>query len=179
MPVTMVRNALKGPTVISSDPKGTHTVEWAGAGDPMGGDVQPVPAEIVDTVPFHRAIQRGILVVENLEDHPELQATLDRQNAAWKAQAAAAAEQATEAIDQEANNDIVTVPCIGPDTKGTGKCGNDVPVRDQQKDEKPPLCTTHADLASQYVAEELGVVDGKTQKGWARVTMGARESTRN
>jgi hypothetical protein len=178
MPVTMVRNTLKGPTVIASDIKGTVTVEWSGAGDPMGGDIQPVPAEIVDTVPFHRALQRGILVLENPEDNPELDAAIARQNASWKAQAAAVAEAGTEALDPEANNDLVVVSCIGPDTKGTGKCGADVPVRDQQRDDKPPLCNVHAELASQYVAEELGVVDGKTQKGWARVTMGARESSR-
>lgn len=177
MPVTMVRNTLPGPTVISSDPKGTHQVEWAGKGDPMGGDVQPVPAEIVDTVPFSRAIQRGILILENPEDNPELQASLDRQNAAWKAKSESAAAQATAAIDHEANNDMISVSCIGPDGKG-GKCGNDVTVRDNKKDEKPPLCNTHEALAGEYVAEELGVVDGKTQKGWARVTMGARESSR-
>ena len=177
MPVTMVRNTLPGPTVISSDPKGTHQVEWAGKGDPMGGDVQPVPQEIIDTVPFWNAIQKGILAVENLEDHPELQQTLDRQNASWKARQSMAAEQATAAIDQEANNDIVSVPCIGPDGKN-GKCGADVAVRDKTRDDKPPLCEKHAALAGEYVAEELGVVDGKTQKGWARVTMGARESSR-
>lgn len=174
MPVTMVRNTLPGPTVISSDPKGTHMVEWAGKDDPMGGDIQPVPEEIVDTVPFHRALQRGILVLEQPEDNPELVAAIEKQNAAWTARTEAAAAQATAAIDQEANNDIVSVPCIGPDSKG-GKCGNDVAVKDVNKDDKPPLCNIHADLASEYVAQELEVVDGKTKKGWARVTMGARE----
>jgi hypothetical protein len=173
----MVRNTQGGPTVIASDPKGTHQVEWAGADDPMGGDVQPVPQEIVDTVPFWNAIQKGILVVENLQDHPELQDRLDKQNASWKARQSQAADQAVAAIDQQANNDIVSVSCIGPDGKG-GKCGADVAVRDTQKDERPPLCERHASLAGEYVAEELGVVDGKTQKGWARVTMGARETSR-
>lgn len=177
MPVAMVRNTLPGPTVISSDPKGTHQVEWAGKDDPMGGDVQPVPEEIVNTVPFYRAIQRGILVLENPEDNPELTATIAKQNSSWAARSEAAAAKATEAIDHDANNDIVSVPCIGPDGKG-GKCGADVAVRDVNKDDKPPLCNLHADLVGEYVAEELGVVDGKTQKGWARVTMGARESSR-
>jgi hypothetical protein len=113
-------------------------------------------------------------VLENPEDNPELQAAIEKQNASWTARSEAAAAKATEAIDHDANNDLVSVPCVGPDGKG-GKCGNDVTVRDATKDDKPPLCNIHADLAGEYVAEELGVVDGKTQKGWARVTIGARE----
>jgi hypothetical protein len=140
----------------------------------MGGDVQPVPEEIINTVPFYRAIQRGILAVENLEDNPELQEAIDKQNASWTARTEAAAAQATASIDQQANNDLVSVPCVGPGAKG-GKCGADVAVRDVNKDDKPPLCNLHEDLVGEYVAEELGVVDGKTQKGWARVTMGERE----
>jgi len=173
--VALVRNTLKGPLVLSSDPKGTHMVEWAGAGDPMGDDVQPVPPEILNTVPFYRQIQRGILVVEDLEGNEELKAVLDRQNSAWKARTTAADESAAAAIDEQANNDLVSVPCVGPADAGTGRCGADVAVRDSKKDEAPPLCNRHEGLADQYVAEELGVVDGKTQKGWARVTIGERE----
>jgi hypothetical protein len=175
MPVTtMARNTMAGPTVLSSDPKGTHFVEWQGANDPNGEDIQPVPEEVVNCVAFMKAVARGVLVIENPDDNPELAQAMERQNTAWKARQEGADRRAVESIDQQANNDIIALKCIGPDTRGQGLCGADVSVRDKAKDDKPTLCPLHADLAPQYIPENI-MESGKNVKKWTRATMGARQ----
>lgn len=82
MPVTMVRNTQPGPTVISSDPKGTHFVEWAGLGDPSGGDIQPVAQEIIDTPQFAKALRKGIFEIVD-ETSDTSREALDKQVSAW------------------------------------------------------------------------------------------------
>lgn len=173
MPV-LVRNTQSGVTVLASDPKGTHFVEWQGANDPSGGDVQIVPQEVVDSVPFARAIQRGILVIENPEDNPEIVNALTKQNQAWRSRNEQALSDITSTIEQTTNNDVVSVPCVGPNTKGTGTCGVDVPVRDQDRNAKPPLCPQHEALASQYVSTETDE-QGRKVTHWNRVVIGERE----
>lgn len=174
MPVLLVRNTLDGPLVLSSDPKGTHFVEWGPAGDEMGNDVQPCPEEFVNLPAFHKQVQRGTLVVENPEDNPEVLQIIERQNKAWRDRQSGAAAKATEVIDPEKNDDIVTLQCVGPNSRGGGQCDTQVPVKDKTKNDKPPLCSTHADLASQFVPDEK-VEGNKTIKSWTRVTLGRRE----
>lgn len=169
----LARNTHGGPTVMSSDPKGSEYVEWAGADDPNGGDVQIVPESIANSVPFIKAVQRGLLVVENLDENPELQQALDRQTKAYHDRTKAASEKIQESVSRETNNDMVTLPCIGPNPRG-GQCGADVTVREKTKDDKPPLCTQHAGFATQYIPGE-DVVDGKSVKTWVRASMGHRE----
>lgn len=168
------RNTANKVVVLSSDPKGSEYVEWQAADDPSGGDVQIVPESIANSVPFAKLVQRGIVVVENMEDNPGLQEAIERQNAAFQRRTTGAAQDAKAAIDQEANNDLIQVPCVGPDSRG-GLCGDGVPVREITKDEKPPLCPKHANLAPQYVPseEQEGT---KTVKKWFRATVGARET---
>lgn len=171
----MVRNTEKGPTILSLDPKGSSFVEWQGSGDMNGADVQIVPDEYRQNVAFLRAVQRGILVIENADDNPDVLDAIGKQNAAWEARRQRAASEAEASIDQQANNDIVTLPCVGPNARGQGICGTDVPVRDIQKDQKPPLCSNHSDLAPQFIPEE-SMVNGKSQRIWTRMTMGHRET---
>lgn len=177
MPVqstVMARNLRPGPTVISSDPRGSQYVEWQGADDPSGGDVQLVPEEIVNSVPFVRAIQRGILTIENAEDNPELLDRIELQNKAFRDRVADARQEAAVAIDRTENRDLVVQPCIGPSTKGTGTCGEDVTTPEKTKDDKPALCGRHAHLAAEYVPTEE-VADGQSHVVWKRAMLGERE----
>lgn len=163
----MVRNTEKGPTVLS-DLRTKEYVEWAGAGDPMGGDVQAVPEEFGSNVNFMRAVQRGILVIENEEDNPEIAEAIKRQNAAWAARRDQAQKQAAASIDQQANEDLITVECC------LNPCSNVVSVKEKQKDNVPPLCSTHEGLAHEFVPVDN--VEGETRvRSWNRVTLGARE----
>lgn len=176
MPVIMARNNQAGPTVLSSDPKGTHYVEWQGKGDPAGGDIQPVPEEVQNTVAFTRCVRRGIFTVLDENDAQDtIAAAMDKQQVAWDSRQGLTQQTADEVIDHAANNDIVTLPCVGPDTRGAGgKCGELVNVRDNTKNERPPLCSLHADLAPQFIPGE-DIVNGKNVVTWTRLTMGTRE----
>lgn len=106
MPVTMVRNTLPGLFVLSSDPKGTHYVEWQAANDPQGNDVQPAPDEIVNTPQFLRAVQRGILVVEDDTNDPAIVEALKKQVDSWKARSEANGSAATDVIDEKTDTPI-------------------------------------------------------------------------
>lgn len=174
MPVQMYRNNQPGPTVLSSDPKGTESVEWQGAGDPNGDDVQPV-SELIQSLPvFQKHVRRGLftLVDETSQEYIDSQ---DKQQAHWEKRMSQPGQEAAAVIDQQANNDIVGIPCVGPSSRpGEARCGTEVAVRDKDRDQKPPLCTLHADLASQYVPSQ-DVEGGKSTTNWIRVTLGARE----
>jgi hypothetical protein len=175
MPVIMVRNNQPGPTVLSSDPKGSEFVEWGGLNDPSGGDIQPVPEVIQQSVAFQRSVRRGILTPLSDEDQSVIDAAMINQQAAWDKRQSFAADTAAQVIDQQANNDIITLGCVGPSTRqGTARCGEQVTVRDVAKNEKPPLCSMHENLAPQYVPSEE-MVSGKSVTVWTRLTMGARE----
>jgi hypothetical protein len=176
MPVNapvMVRNTEGGPTVLS-DLRTKEYVEWQGANDPNGGDVQAVPEEFLNNVNFMRAVQRGILVIENPEDNPEIAEAIAKQNAAWSARRERAQQTAQESIVEEANNDIVTTQCVGPGSRPDGKCPNTVSVKEKVKADKPPLCAQHESLAPQYVRSD-NVSGDTTSHVWTRVTMTERE----
>lgn len=179
MPVLMVRNNQPGPTVLSSDPKGTHYVEWQGKGDPNGGDIQPVPEEIQSTVSFQKAVRKHILTLMDAEDTETtaaIEEAMRRQQQEWDHRASSTQTTANEVIEHQTNKDIVALKCVGPSSRGDSsvRCGADVSVRDGQKDERPPLCNLHADLAPQYIPEQV-IADGKSVTQWVRMTMGARE----
>lgn len=174
MPVpTMIRNTQEGPTVFSDD-VAKVTIEWAGKGDPMGNDVQPVPAEFVENVQFQRAIHKGLLEIEQADD--AVKESMKRQRAEWESRMERQRNAGKQAIDQVADNDLIQESCIGPSERGVGLCGQVVPVKAAVRYEKPPLCPTHQSLASNFVAEETGrLVNGKPEKAWARVTLGDRQ----
>lgn len=101
-----VRNTHTGPTVLSADLNGRDSVEWAGAGDPSGDDVKLVPETVVNTVPFRKALQTGLL---RLETEDAVQESILLQNKAWNRRRTENAEQALKHLDKEADQPIVSV----------------------------------------------------------------------
>lgn len=170
----VARNTGARHVVLSSDAKGSDFVEWAGKDDPNGNDVQMVPESIANSVPFIKACQRGLLVVDNLDENEALQQAIQRQNQAFTERTQKNAEAALNHIDEQANNDLISLPCVGPGER-SGQCGQDVPVRDRQKDEKPPLCSRHEGLKDQFVPSE-DFVDQKRVVKWVRTSMGPRQT---
>jgi hypothetical protein len=170
----LVRNTKLGPTVFC-DAKSGEEITWGGANDPMGNDIQPVSEDLLKSSEFLRSLSRGTFVVDSapedvtaaLEGHLKSPALL-RQAASWSAQQEAERNTAIETVDHKANNDIVTVACIGPDARGAGECGEQVAVKDTAKGEKAPLCPKHTALAGQFVPTEDG--------GWARVGLAPRQT---
>lgn len=162
----LVRNMAEGPTVFSDLSKNI-AIEWQGAGNPDGEDLQQVPDSLAEDVNFLKTIQRGVLVIEEAPD--ALMEAIAKQTAAYERRSSVATANAKDAIDQQAHNDIITVPCIGPNNRGTGECGEPVPVREKTKNDHPPLCERHKPLASSFVMEETDkFVDGKAQVRWLR-----------
>lgn len=152
------RNMMNGVTVMSSDPKSTQFVQWEAKGDPNGGDVQAISAELMRMPAFAQAVRKGILAVVEADAHTSLDdpdASLDeilgRQRDAWNSRQEAANEDIRATIETTTNNDLVTLPCVGPSTRGSQNCGEDVLVRELAKYDAPPLCSRHIGLASEFV----------------------------
>ena len=169
-----VQNNMPGPTTMSSDPKGTLVVDWAGKGDPTGNDIQPIPAEMLNLPQFTRALQRKVLsLVEDMSD-PAMVEALQKQSDSWAARTSAAAASAVSSIEHVASNDFIQLDCIGPNARGAGLCGNPVSVRERQKETAPALCEIHKDLAPEYVPETRFEGD-ETHTRWIRTVMSPRQ----
>ncbi len=161
-----VRNHAPGPLVFTDDASKV-AIEWQGAGDANGGDVQEISDVVASNYHFRRAISRGLLTVESTGDvslddlvglrRPSVQ-DVDR----------LAVEQT---IKRETQNDLVSVPCQGPSPRG-GQCNADVLMRVTQRASRPPLCSTHEGLASQYVVVSTDLVDGVQIPTWTRSSVG-------
>lgn len=165
MPV-LVRNTEAGPTVFSV-PENNIQLEWQGAGDPAGGDVQYVPDALLKDVQFSKMIRRGLFTIET---DAQAEQSIEAQNAAYQSSKSAASASALSAIEVTTNNDLVQVSCIGPANKGHGTCGEPVAVKEKALADAPALCSRHSSLAPQYVLTE---VDGKPV--WTRTTLAPRE----
>jgi hypothetical protein len=167
---TMVRNTAAGPTVFAD---AQQHVEWSGAGDPMGGDLQPVPPSFLDNVQFHRMTARGILVVETADE--AIAAALASHKADWENRLERQRTASIEAIDQAPQNDSVVKTCLGPSGKDpSGACGAAVPIKAAKLAEMPPLCPMHTGMASQFIATEgEKIVEGKPEVIWVKARLAA------
>lgn len=172
--VVWVRNTQLGPTVFT-DTMNKVQIEWAGAGDPAGNDVQQVPGTVVGHVQFMRHVQKGIYVVEGAS--PEVEEIIARQTGAFRQRQIDAESAIKATIVEETHNDIIVVHCVGPSSRGkSGQCGEDVTVRELRRNEAPPLCPKHIDLKAQYVPESTDeLIDGEPVMKWVRTTLAPRE----
>lgn len=180
MPVTVVaRNLQDSITVLASDIKGTHSVEWAAAGDPSGDDIQYIPEEVHESVAFKRALARGVVELMPDASDPAVVEALDKQVAAFKRRQQGAREAAAKAIDRPLSHDHISVPCVGPDNRDHGACGEPVAMPEKSLNNTPPLCSKHQSLANMYVPEDEMRTEGDKvirETRWIRVNLGARES---
>src|SRR5260370_42629710 len=147
------RNNMSGPTVIASDNRSTHEVVFSGKNDPDGKDFQDVPEEIVRTAQFKSAIRKKILTVVDDSGDPELQQILaeaqqHQSDAFWK-RAQNDRDAALAVLEAPADNDLILIPCIGPGSREGAVCGEEVPVRQREAMQRPPLCSRHEALAEQ------------------------------
>lgn len=172
--VVWVRNTQPGPTVFT-DNMSKVQIEWAGAGDPSGNDVQQVPGGVVGHVQFMRHVQKGIFTIEGAS--PEVEAIIARQTGAYRQRQADSEAAIKATIVEETHNDIIVLPCVGPSARSkTGQCGEDVTVRELLRNEAPPLCGKHLDLKAQFVPESTAeIVNGEPVMKWVRTTLAPRE----
>jgi hypothetical protein len=168
----MARNLMDGPTVLSSDPKGTFEVRWEGKGDRNGGDIQYIPDEMLRIPAFARAIKLGVIEIANPEDNPELLVTLNKQAEAFHRLQEKSQEDIRATIDNTKGREMVTLPCVGPSAKGQGDCGELVSMYEAEKNDNPPLCHRHTSLASEFVPVNEGQDERENKKvRWIRGVM--------
>lgn len=101
MPV-LVRNTSTGPTVFSNGEK-IH-IEWKGAGDPGGEDVQYVDDDIATGPQFQRMIHKGIFTVVSEGDVAD---ALARQYGSYEERTRLETEAARATIDAAPAQDYV------------------------------------------------------------------------
>lgn len=166
----LARNTQPGPTVFSLGVNNDAVIEWKGAGDPMGEDVQPVPPTFLDNIMFKRAVTRGIIVIEEAPE--EVERVFAQHKAEWDQRQAKQAAAAQATIDQAPQNDVLMLGCVAPNANGT-TCGTQVPVRSVMRNEAPPLCGLHRDLAPKFISEVTDkIVDGKPEVNWVLPRLG-------
>jgi hypothetical protein len=169
---TMVRNTTLGPTVFSD---GKENVEWAGAGDVMGNDLQPVPESFLANVQFHRMASRGIFEIVQAPEEVLAAQELHKQDYQQRMARQQNASQA--ALDMTPGDDSLMLNCVGPSDTGRGSCGTPVPVKANRQAEQPPLCPRHVELSGQFVSQESDekIIGGKPQVKWFPIKVGATE----
>lgn len=176
MPVGSIvaRNRMDSITVLASDIKGTHSVEWAASGDPSGDDIQYIPEPVLESVAFKRALARGVVELLEDESDPDVVDALAKQVEAFKRRQAGAKEDVQATIDRPTSRDHVSTWCVGPDNRGTGTCGEAVAISEKLLKDLPPLCTRHKNLVNQYVPE-VDTSGAEAQTKWIRVSVGLHE----
>jgi hypothetical protein len=154
--IVVCRNRMSGPTVIASDQKSTHEVVFQGRGDPSGADYQPVPDAIVCTPQFARAVAMGILEVTQGTGNEAVKAALAAQSDAFWRRAEQDRSDALAVLETPADNDLISVACIGPGSRPGAVCGENIPVRARDAALAPPLCARHTGLAERCIKRGTG-----------------------
>lgn len=170
----LVRNMHAGPTVFTYGKNAEDFVEWAGAGDQMGNDIQPVPAHLLNLVQFRRSLTRGIFQV--VEDQDVMLETESLHRSEWENRQERQHNAAMEAMDEVQDNDLLMLACIAPARKGSAQqCQAPVTVRSKERDDAPPLCGEHRHMSTQFALEYTGRMNGnEPEKAWRKVTLAAR-----
>lgn len=171
--VVMVRNTMAGPTVYFQ-PTTNQQVEWQGAGDPHGGDVQPIPIAMFNEVQFQRSVQRGIY--ERVAD--DYDAVIKAHREEWQQAEDRRKNASLDNLEALSQNDIHTYTCVAPKGRANSgiTCDVSVPMTPKEHSEKPPLCVEHKADAVKFVSEETDEFEaGKPKVKWKRVQLGARE----
>lgn len=161
-----VRNLRKGPAVLDNPDDSRKYYSWGGKGSLDGSDVVLLPADMINSSQFEKAMRLGVFEIVEKE---AAQVDLDKQAESQLAQEASKDQTTRSAIDHTANRSINTTACIAPDARGTGHCDQQV-VHTEANNGAPPLCTKHANLQSQYTQIESWENDEKVVT-WKRVVI--------
>lgn len=170
----MVRNTHPGPAVFSYGKDAENFIEWAGAGDGAGGDVQAVPAALLNHPQFRKSIVAGVYVIE---DDPGLATATEAAHRAEYEQRMQQQQNASAAvIDIQPDNDFIILKCIAPAQPSSYKlCDVDVSVRARDRFENPPLCPEHKNLAKNFVPKGTGrIVGNQSEMVWEKVKVADR-----
>lgn len=174
-----LRNLKDGVTVLTpffNDPK-TY-LEFQAAGDPSGGDIQYVSGDLVNSPACVKAIQHGVLALEEDTLSPEVAQAFRMQMEVAKRQREQARATIDDTIERTEQRDLVGETCVGPGNRPDVRCGDHVSVREKNLKDTPPLCARHAHMQTEYVPM-VGYNGDKQTIEWIRSTMGPREGNRS
>lgn len=156
----LVRNTQRGPTVFS-DPKENIAIEWQGAGDNHGGDVQPVPDSLMENVNFLRAVQMGTFVIEEDGDAAQerIRLQIDKINLSRQRQK----EEVAAAIDRNAERVIAQAEITEKGEVSSTLAADEIPVEVPQAQPEAPQQSaqpTAPAIPTAYVETDNMVEDG-------------------
>lgn len=176
MPLMQVRNMMHGPTMFVDDAGRLH--KWMPARDSMDRDVIRLSTTLLDDANFLEALESGAIVVDSYPESvadlvTEIQDSLHQPRKVRRN-----TDEVPEAIealmDRRQDNDMIGLTCVAPASAGRhGECGVQVIIASKLRDERPPLCSAHAHLATQYVPHVTGSkgdVDNPLRTAWTRAS---------
>lgn len=170
MPLLLVRNAERGPTIWAKP--GKDTVVWGPAGTPE--EIRRVSDAMLEDPDFLESVDNGTLVLE--EAGEDVDARM-REFSDWRRQQREQRERDSEAVmDRRHRRDIVGEACVGPGPNGRAyACGAVVNRVAGEKDQTPPLCGRHRGLVNEYALDRSGSAGDDRdplRSQWVRVDLG-------
>jgi hypothetical protein len=148
MPVVFVANQTSGKAIFVDESQNIQ-IEWDGAGDSVGNDVQPCPDSILQNAQFLKHQRKGIFKILS---ETEADSKLELQARDWQIRQARDANASTEFLDTAyRGNDTITIPCIGPGASSASRfCEEPVLVVERNLGDVPPLCNRHASMKDSF-----------------------------
>ncbi len=167
-----VRNTMDMIAVFTMKVDGADEVsEFGPANDPKGDDIMELPSSYLKNAQFRKQLQRGVFEIIDGDD-PAVVEAFSSQKRVWEASQAAKSE-ADHLVDRNQVRAFSGLNCIAQEGRGT--CPEFAISASKNNREKPPLCSKHAHLSSQYTPEETGkFVEGKPEIQWNRVQIQGR-----
>jgi len=171
--VLIVRNMHGGPTTFLHEHDGMKTpYEWFGAGDIDERDILEVPESMAMSPHFRKAVARGILKVE--EGDEDVIASVNRAGMRWQERQLQRRNEIEAQMDRQEDRSMVVIPCQAPGPRGS-LCGASVFEREATKGAKPPLCSAHQHLSTNFVQVETDEIrNGKAVMIWVEASKTAR-----
>lgn len=164
--IIVVRNTQPNIVVFVPDSSSQDKIELAAKGDPKGEDVVELPSEILKNAQFRKILMHKIIEIIDADSDEVLDA-VEAQQRAWAARTSAR-EETDQMISAQQPRAYSGTQCLAQE--GRAQC-SEFAISSQNTREKPPLCSKHAHLASQFVPEENGQFqDGKPVVQWNRVS---------
>lgn len=170
-----MQNTVDGPTVFSYGSGQRDYILWQAKGDPNGEDIVEVPADVCRLPAFRKALKQGLFV--EVTDQEQIDQADQAQREHWQA-TRDRVHKDSEPLERPEDNSYEALTCIGPADNGAQgkKCGAILTMKSEELKDKPPLCSRHKKLASNYIPTEIQDDEGNASVVWNPVTLSKRKT---
>lgn len=164
-----VRNTRDTISVFVMRVDGANEIsEFGPLGNEEGKDIMELPSRYLKNADFRKAIRAGVYEIIEA-DNPAVVEAYQAQQRSSLAKLESQQENSSMVLAQSEVLAFSGVQCI--EQEGRLQCSK-FAIRSNNS-ERPPLCSEHAYLSSQYVSEETGKFDkGKPVMHWTKVLLG-------